>query len=425
MNLAQTQAVGPPETALFEYFYVARQPILDNQNRTYGYELLFRTGADKNVANITDQDHATLSVATSGFIKSQESLDQSKKIFINFTENLILEKAPRGLPPEVTVIEILEDIIPTEALIKEIKSLKEDGYIVAVDDFEGSDVQEAFLDIADIIKVDILNKTEDEIREIYAKIEDKKAIKLAEKVDSLEMYNFLKGLGFDLYQGFYFAKPENLTGKKLRSGQISKLRILNVINDPDLTPKALIDIIAVDPGITYQLLRFINSAAFGLTIKIESVNHAVSLLGMKQLKYWIRMAVMSEMMGDQQTPELYFMALNRGRLLEELANDGFIKGISPDSMFLFGMLSLIDVMLGVPLKEVLDELPLSEDLIEGYRDETSHFNKYLQLVRAIEMADTAYLEMICMALNIPEQKVAEASVRSTSWTSSVASSMIQ
>ena len=425
MNLAQAQAAGPPETALFEYFYVARQPILDNQNRTYGYELLFRSGADKNVATITDQDHATLSVATSGFIKSQENLDQSKKIFINFTENLILEKAPRGLPPGVTVIEILEDIVPTQELIDEIISLKDEGYIVAVDDFEGSDVQAAFLDIADIIKVDILNKSEDEILEIYDKIRDKKALKLAEKVDSLEMYNFLKKLGFDLYQGFYFAKPENLTGKKLRSGQMSKLRILNVINDPDLDPKKLIDIIVVDPGITYQLLRFINSAAFGLSTKIESVNHAVSLLGMKQLKYWIRMAVMSELMGDDQPPELYLMSLHRGRLLEELANDGMIKGISPDTMFLFGMLSLIDVMLGVPLKEVLDELPLSEDLIEGYRNETSYFNKYLQLVKALEMADTEYLQMICMALSIPERMVAEASVRATSWTNTVASSMIQ
>ena len=424
MNFASAQSTAPKDVAIFEYFYVARQPIFDNYNRTYGYELLFRTGADKTMADVTDQDYATLCVATSGFIKSQESLDQSKKIFINFTANLIMDQAPRGLPPGVTVIEILEDIVPTPELIEEIIALKEDGYIIAVDDFEGGDMQAAFLDIADVIKVDILNKSEEEIRAIYDKIADKKALKLAEKVDSREMLEFLKTLGFDLYQGFYFARPENLTGKKLRSNQISKLRILNVINKPELTPDALVDIITVDPGITYQLLKFINSAAFGFSIKIESVNHAVSLLGMKQLKYWIRMAVMSDLMVEDATPELYIMSLNRGRLLEEIADDGYVKGVGSDTMFLFGMLSLIDVMLGVPLIEVLDELPLSEDLINGYRDETSRFNQYLQLVKALETGDTASLEMICRTLWIPRTKLAEASVRATAWTSTVAGSMI-
>ena len=331
-------------------------------------------------------------------------MDQTKKIFINFTENLILEKAPRGMPPRVTVVELLETIVPSEKIIQEILALKKDGYIVAVDDYEGGAERQDLLDIADIIKVDILNKSFEEIREIYAGIKDKKALKLGEKVDSREMFNFLKELGFDLYQGFYFAKPENMNGKKLKSSQISKIRILKIFNDPDLSPNTLIDIIGVDPGITYRLLRFINSAAFGFSIKIDSVARAVVLLGVKQLKYWIRMAVMSDLIGDDKTPELYLLALNRGKLLEELAVEGIIKITGSETMFLFGMLSLIDVMLGVPLDEVLDELPLSEEMISGYTDEASVFFKYLQLAKAIEMADSERLNAICLELNFPKKK---------------------
>ncbi|MBU4315710.1 MAG: HDOD domain-containing protein [Proteobacteria bacterium] len=413
---------NPP---LYEYFYVARQPIFDNHNNTYGYELLFRSGADKDVAEIIDQDYATLCVATSGFAQSREGMDQSKKIFINFTENLILEKAPRGLPPRVTVVELLETIVPSEKIIQEILELKKDGYIIAVDDYEGGSEQRDLLDIADIIKVDILNKSFEEIREIYAGIKDKKALKLGEKVDSREMFNFLKELGFDLYQGFYFAKPENMNGKKLKSSQISKIRILKIFNDPDLNPNTLIDIIGVDPGITYRLLRFINSAAFGFSIKIDSVARAVVLLGVKRLKYWIRMAVMSDLTGDDKTPELYILALNRGKLLEELAVEGIIKVTGSETMFLFGMLSLIDVMLGVPLEEVLEELPLSEEMISGYTDEASVFFKYLQLAKAIEMADSERLNAICLELNFPQKKVAEASIRSTAWTNTVANAMVE
>lgn len=418
--MTSAESLALQDKTLYEYCYVARQPIFDNQNNTYGYELLFRTGKNQKIADIEDQDYATLSVATSGFIKSQETLDQTKKIFINFTENLIMEQAPRGLPPAVTVVEILENIVPSKPLVQEIIALKEDGYTIAVDDYEGGFLQEEFLDLADIIKVDIFNKSFDEIRHVFGNIKEKNARKLAEKVENHEIFNFLKELGFDLYQGYYFAKPENLSTKKLQASQISKLRTMKVINDPDLSPGMLIDIIGVDPGITYRLLRYINSAAFGFSQTIDSVPHAVTLLGIKQLKFWIRMAVMSDLISDNQTPEIYIMALNRGRFLEELARDGVITGVNPDTMFLFGMLSLIDTMLEIPMDEILDQLPLSKEIVSGYVDENSRFNIFLQLIKAIEKMDTDRLEEICSDLDMEEKEIADASIRSTSWTNSMA-----
>ena len=422
--MTEASAMTLADRKLYQYCYVARQPIFDNQNNTYGYELLFRNGESTNIAEIDDNDYATLSVATCGFIACQENLDQRNKIFINFTENLIMEQAPRGLPPTVTVIEILENISPSKELLQEIITLKQDGYTVAVDDYEGNAILDEFLDLADIIKVDILNKNFDQIKEIYEKIKDKKSLKLAEKVEDQEMLNFLKSLGFDLYQGFFFAKPENLTAKRLQASQITKLRTLKVINDPDLSPDALIDIIGVDPGITYRLLRYINSVAFGFSIKIDSVSHAVTLLGIKRLKYWIRMAVMSDIVSDKKTPEIYLMALNRGKFLEELTHDGIINGVNPDTMFLYGMLSLIDAMLNVSMDEVIDHLPLSKEILSGYVSGGCRFYKYLQLVKAIEKADTNQLVDICSDLSMNEKDVADASIRSTAWINSIARAII-
>ncbi|MEZ4485910.1 MAG: hypothetical protein R2864_15555, partial [Syntrophotaleaceae bacterium] len=176
----------------YEQFYVARQPIFDRAGNTWGYELLFRSGSGAERAEISDQDFATMCVATCGFIESQRHVDQTKKICINFTENLILQGAARGLPPSVAVVEVLETVVPTDRILEELIGLKQQGYLVAIDDYEGAALQSPLLDIADIIKVDLLGKDVAWIADIYASIQDKNALKLAEKVDNRETLAVLK-----------------------------------------------------------------------------------------------------------------------------------------------------------------------------------------------------------------------------------------
>jgi len=408
---------------IFYHFYVARQPIFNNSGEIWGHELLFRSGSDKQAAEITNQDLATLCVATCGFTESQEYSDQTKKICINFTEKLILEGAPRGLPPSVTVIEIPQNFKSPKELIEILIELKQEGYIIAIDNYVGNDNQKELLDIADIIKIDILGKTTQAIEDIFSGINSNKALKLAIKVDNRKALQYVRSLGCDLYQGYFFAKPVTLRGRTLKSIEISKLRILQSIEDPELVTEKIKEIIMADPGVTYRLLRLLNSAAFGFPVKIESVKHAINLIGLKRLKYWLRMVVMSDLSGKSQTPELYIMCLNRGRFLEELARQGQIKPASPETMFLFGMLSLIEPMLEIPMKNIMDELPLSNAIKSGYLDSDSVYGKYLQLAIALENADSDEIERLCQEMGVSEKEVAGASNRSIAWTNTMYQSM--
>lgn len=413
--LRETDMSAPAGFNEYFYYYLARQPIFDRCGNTYGYELLFRSEAGIDTALIDDGDFATMRMATSGFIKSQELADQSKRIFVNFTERLILEGAPRALPPSVTVVEVLEDTIPLPPVTAEIIRLKQDGYFIAIDDYTGHTGQDELLDLADIIKVDVLTRSFSDIEAIFHSIKGKKALKVAEKVEDREMYNFLMQLGFDFFQGYFFAKPENLSGKTLHSLQTSRIRILATLTDPDLDTEKIIETVKVDPAITYRLLRLLNSAAFGFSMKIDSIRHAVTLLGTNRMRYWLRMIVLSDLVAPGKPEELLLLALSRGRFFEELALAGRCPAIPHEKMFLFGMLSLIDVMLDMPFAKILDKLPLSDSLKEGYTTADSPMAGYIHLARAMEQGHTEEFARFCELLDLPKKCVAEASLKAGEW----------
>ena len=401
--------------SLFNHFFVARQPIFNNLGEIWGYELLYRDGSDKQHAEIDNSDIATLAVATCGFSQSQELCAPSKKIAINFTEKLILEGAPRGLPPAVTVVEVKADSQPRESLIDVLRALKQEQYWIAVEGYTGQHHQDAWVPIADVIKVDTSDKTESEIENIFFKLESVDCMKLASKVDRRESVGPLRALGCDLYQGYFFAKPVNLRGRTLKSTQAAKLRLLQTIEKPRIDAHTIKESIKADPGTTYRLMRFLNSAAFGFRAQIESVSHAINLIGIKQLKYWLRMTIMADLMGTDKTPELYVMALNRGRFLEELAQHGQLASADPDSMFLFGLLSLIESMLEVPLERIVSHLPLSDKIKSGYSTPSSTYGKYLQLMIALEAADTSDIKALCRETRIDRKAVAEAFRCAIAW----------
>lgn len=408
----------------YDTYYVAKQPILDRKNRTYGYELLFRSSAGQSEAAIVNADSATIEVMTSGFVGSQEDQDQSKRIFINFTEKLLLEGAPRALPPSVTVVEILENITYSTEVFEELIKLKQDGYLVAVDDFSIDYQPSKFLDIADIIKVDVLSRSKDEITHLFNLIKNKKALKLAEKVDNQSGYSFMLELGFDLFQGFFFARPENLACKTIKPSQATKIRILAALQSPDLELEEIVKLVTSDPGITYRLLRLLNSAAFGFSMKIESIQHAVALLGATRMRYWLRMIVLSDISSRDKPFELFRLALNRGKILEELADQGMMAQNKPESVFLFGMLSLLDVMLDMPFPLIFKNLPLSDSFQEGYTTSTAALAIYLRLLQAFENNDEEAISSTCQETGIPPRCVTVASAHAHAWTEIITSEII-
>ncbi len=409
---------------IYDHFFVARQPIFYDQGQIWGYELLFRSGPNYETASITDGDMATFSVATSGFIRSQEDLDLNNKICVNFTEQLLLQGAPHGLPSTVTVIEVLEDVIPSRNIIEKLIEYKQEGYLIAIDDFEAKIELKDLIGLADIIKVDVLNKSIPEIERICSTIDNHKAIRIAEKVEDSELIQPLKKLGFSLFQGFYFAKPELLSGRTIGTTDISKFRVLETVEDPSTTTDTIESVISADPSITYRLLRFLNSAAFGFSIKIASIRHAVTLLGLKRLKNWLRMVVLSDLLGNKSS-EIYFMALNRGKMLEEMVNEDLIKDVSAETMFLFGLLSLIDTMMDTPIEELIDRLPVPDQIKVGYVDKRSRYNAYLTLLEALEHSAPEIFQQLCCDLGFEPKLVAEAYLRSIVWANQMTKHLMQ
>lgn len=406
------------DSTIYDHFFVARQPIFYGNGQIWGYELLFRSGPDYQIATVTDGDLATFSVATSGFIRSQEDIDQTKKICVNFTEELLLQGAPRGLPSTVAVVEVLEDVMPSQAVIEKLIEYKQEGYLVAIDDFEGNEEIAELIELADIIKVDVFEKDIGEIQQICRTIENSKAVRIAEKVEESELIPDLQKLGFTLFQGYYFAKPELLRGRKIGATEISKLRVLQAIEDAKATTEKIEDVISTDPSIAYRLLRLLNSAAFGFSIKITSIRHAMTLLGLKRLKNWLRMVVLSDLLGEKN-PEIYTMALNRGKMLEELVNEDQIRDAIADAMFLFGLLSLIDTMMDTPMAQLLDQLPLPDSIKTGYIDEDSRYNKYLRFLVALEHSRPDRFTKFCHELGFDRERAAQAYLRSILWANDV------
>ncbi len=417
--------MGNNSSGKHDFFYVAKQPILDREQKTYGYELLFRTGLDEQAAVIKDADFATGDVATYGFVKTQEDINQSKRIFINYTESLILEGAPRALPSSVTVIEVLENIASSPDIMEELIKLKQEGYLIAIDDFDNSrETDEALLDIADIIKVDVLDKSPDEIAKLFNQIKDKKALKLAEKVESRSTFEYLHRLGFDFFQGFFFARPQNLTGKKIHSSQSSKIRVLSAINDANLDTEKIIELVNADASITYRLLRLLNSAAFGLSMKIESVRHAVVLLGNSRMRYWLRMVVLSDINAKDNPKELLLLALVRAKFLEKLTQDGHIPDVHPETMSLFGMLSLLDIMLATPFPIIFKELPLSQNFQDGYTNPNTPLGKYLALLISLENNNLNQPANFAHQLVIPIEAIAACFHEAQKWVDTIEAEII-
>lgn len=410
--------------SMYEPFYVARQPILSRNLKTYGYELLFRQAENSTFAEINDPDLCTMCVATCGFIKALETTDQSKKIFVNFTEKLIIEGHYKALPASVTVIELLEDIEVSDRLLEELITIKQQGYLLAVDDFEGERNKDDILNLADIIKVDVLNKSHDEIRSIFDLIKNKKVLKLAEKVDNKKDYDFLHELGFDYFQGHFFAHPTHLSGRRIKSSLISNLRVLSEINNPDITTNKLVEIVNSDPSIAYRLLRLLNSAAFGFSMNIDSIRHAIVLLGTVRLIYWLQMVVLSGINNQGKPSELFVLALNRGRTLQELAPYCQCTHSTNDSLFLLGIFSLLHVMLDTPFTEVINFLPLSEKYQAAYIKREGEFGSLINLLESIENNDLDMLIQTAETLSIDTQVIYNAHIFALNWTDNIVNDLI-
>jgi c-di-GMP-related signal transduction protein len=338
--------------------FIGRQPIFDTALKIAGYELLFRSG-HLNAYDGTDGDKATSQVINNALMEiGLDEIIGNNPAFINFTKDLLINGVVELLPPERVVIEILETVEVDDELIEGIKKLVDAGYTIALDDFTFSDEWMPLIELAQIIKFDVMQHNVEEIRKQIKKFEGKKVKLLAEKVETQDEYRQLIEEGFTLFQGYFFSKPDIVSQKSLSEGSVYLLQLLAKIQNPDLDVNEIEGLISNDVSLSYKLFRCVNSAAFGLKNKMNSIKQAVVYLGIQRLKNWVCLLAMSG--NPDKSSELIQVGLVRAKMCELIANE--CKLPEKDSYFVVGLFSILDAILDQPLDEVLKKMPLDESL---------------------------------------------------------------
>jgi EAL and modified HD-GYP domain-containing signal transduction protein len=350
-------ALAPPPASTD--VVVARQPIFDQHARVIGYELLYRShGLDRAV--FCDGEHATASVVTASFMDiGIARMVEGHPAFINVTREFVVSGAAYALPAEQVVLEILEDVEVDGVLVDAVAALVRAGYRIALDDFTFDARWHPLLQLAHIVKIDVMAMSLEQVREQVAKLAPYQVELLAEKVESEAEFHALREIGFVWYQGFFFARPVIVTGTRLPSNRLAVLKLLAVLNDPETDVTQVTALVVQDPALSYRLMRFINCAAIALPQRVTSIHRAVVYMGLSVVKRWVTLMVLASM--EDKPSELTRLALVRARMVEQICVH--TRGCDPSAGFTVGLFSLLDAFMDRPLPELLAELPLSRDVL--------------------------------------------------------------
>jgi EAL and modified HD-GYP domain-containing signal transduction protein len=360
--------------------FIGRQPVFDHALNVYGYELLFRSGQSIQ-ANVIDGDAATMNVIVNAFTEiGLSDLIGEGRAFINVTRNFLLQQPALPFAEDKIYLEILEDVLCDQQVISRTRELNKQGFHIALDDFVYSDDMRPLLDLADIVKLDIQAMAWADIEQLLPRLRQHNCMLLAEKVETQEELDRCKSLGFDYFQGYFLSRPNIVKGTALAANRLAILQLLAQIQQPDCDFDELAKIIANDPGLGYKLLRNINSAYFGLSRTIESIQHAAVLMGLNKLKNWITLISLSSI--EDKPQELIVLAITRASMAEHLAHK--LGCNDKDMYFTVGMFSMLDAMMDAPMAELIKPLPLADDIQQALIDRSGTLGDMINLVEAYE-----------------------------------------
>ena len=363
--------------------FIGRQPIYDRKLGVYAYELLFRS-EQSNAADITDGDKATSDVIVNAFLEiGLDNIVNKRKAFINLTRSFFVNHQTISLPKDRVVLELLEDIEADDEVIEGVMRLSEQGYTIALDDFIYHESLKPLVKLANLIKIDIMALNRDEIRDHVQALRKHPVKLVAEKVETQQDFDYCKDLGFDYFQGYFFAQPKVIRSRRLPNNRIAILKLLRRLQDPDITPDQFEDLVAQDVAFSYRILRYVNSAAYSLSRKIESIQQAVVIIGLQTIKSWTTLLAMSQV--DNKPTELVVTAMVRGKMAEELARAEKYEG--PDAFFTIGLFSALDALMDNTMEEILTQLPLAEHISNALLHHQGVHGEILSCVLAYERGE--------------------------------------
>ena len=380
---------------------MARQPIFDREEKVFGYELLFRNGLE-NAFTGGDSDAASRATVDSSLLMGIDVLCDGRRAFVNCTKDTLIKGLVTLLPATKTVVEILEDVPADPDVMAACQSLKNAGYQIALDDYVTNDAREPLAMMADIIKVDMKLTTAEQRGALVKKFAAGRRLMLAEKVETRKEFAEAREQGFVYFQGYFFRRPEVLTTRDVPANRLNYLRMLRAVSQPDLDVAELDRLIKGEPSICYRLLRYMNSAVFSFRSEIHSVRHALSILGEREVRRWVRL-VAAVGAGQDKPSDLLLSALVRGRLGELLA-PRVAHGES--DLFLLGLLSLIDAMLEIPMAEVLEKISLDKETKSVLLGQPGLLRPVYQLMLAHESGEWEAAAQLAVSLRLEPEEVA-------------------
>jgi c-di-GMP-related signal transduction protein len=390
--------------------FVARQPILTAEEKVFGYELLFRDGVEDFFRH-TDADAASRSTLNTAMLLGLDVLCDGHRAFINCTRDILLKDYITLLPSEQAVVEILETVPADDLVVAACRRLKGGGYTIALDDFGVNDPREALTDCADIIKVDIRDTSAADAAAMVKRYGPWRCRMLAEKVETREEFIAAKKAGFLYFQGYFFRRPETLTAHEIPANRINYLRMLTEVSKPELNVREIENVVKGEASLCYRLLRYLNSAAFGFANEINSVRHALAILGEREVRRWIRL-VATLGAGQGKSSELVLSALVRARFCE-LLSPKIPHGDS--DLFLMGLLSLMDVILEIPMSQVLDHVPIDQESKSVLLGGASRLRPFYQLMLAQESGEWKTANELASQLQLNDSDVADCHWQAMEW----------
>jgi len=372
--------------------FVGRQPIVDRTQHVVAYELLFRENASAQHAVFANRTFACMHVIANTFATmGVQAVLGGCRAFVNVDREFLRSDMIEALPVERVVLEVLEDITVDAALVERCRALRDQGFTLALDDYVPKDSRESLLEVVDWVKVDLPGLSEADLGLLVRELKERHVRTLAEKVETRQQFDVCEGVGFDLFQGFFFARPVILEGPPVDTVRVTLLALLQQLHRDDDTAR-IVDTLKRNAALGINLLRLVNSVSFAKRVEIGSIEDAVHYLGRRQLTRWVAVLLYAGSQGAAVRGALLQTAAHRGKLMENLLTHAVeARDREPERAFLAGMLSLVDVLFSRPLAEVIGELELESSVRGALLGREGRLGRLLALVEGLEQADWTHL----------------------------------
>lgn len=390
---------------------LVRQPIFNRWKRVVGYEVIFHAIDEKQSSSV-DREQASRWVMDAHLhLFRPMRLTSGKIAFVPVPRSVVVNELVTVLPPSQTVLEV-DAREGDDELVNICFRLKVTGYPIAIKEFLPWAPVRPLVAIANILKVDfgkVIGSERARAVSVYATPTRKL---LAENLSNSEDFNEAERLGYDYFQGEFFCKPETISAKALTSHQFTYIRVMQILSDQNFEFDKIEQVIKTDPSLSFKLLRYINSAAIGVRHRISSLRQALVLLGERLLRRWLLIAVTTLLL-ENKSHEIIITALIRGHMCEQIA---FALGLPSDpDPFLVGLFSVLDALVDQPLAELLEELPLSNEIKDALLQMPTPLGRVYSLVRAYEMADWETVGVFAEQLKLPQTQLTVFYERSVRW----------